>query len=196
MSFFGFLLVCFSDLSLFIRVFWLDFNTSRHPRPLSLNQKVVYSTRVWPSSLDLNRHAACLRELNFARRLYCLNMHIWDILREKQLNIVVTAQNIRYRRELTAFQTYDIIGRLLGWEANEPCFYLEFRFERKGFVHALQWTKYKIVGGKSKEGVVEDLLRTAGFEWSEPQSFPKEVDLWRQSNLVSSTSFRPDRKTD
>lgn len=123
---------------------------------------------VSPRAVDRNAHmnnAEYLRLTNVARRRLLARSGVWAYLRadaqfsktrgRAPLNLVVTAQAIRYRRELRLLRRCRVQSRVV-WADDDRSFFIEHRFVAHGFVHALQLVKYRLVGHGSDGGGAPD----------------------------------------
>jgi hypothetical protein len=108
-----------------------------------------------------------LYHLNFARKYFFCQFGVWEYLWQRDWNMVVSSQSIRYRKELRLWQTYRICVQLVGWCDEDKSFYLESSFvandssgdssgdssaSSSPFVHAVHWTKYRLLGRDSSHG--------------------------------------------
>lgn len=129
--------------------------------PLAALMRRVHTTSfvVVPAFIDRNRHmnnASYLRVSNLARRSFWHACGVWSFLEwdgraarrqgRRPLNLVITAQSLRYRRELRLGEYCRVESRLRYWD--ESNFLLEHRFvqQNPAFVAAVQLVKYRLVG--------------------------------------------------
>jgi acyl-CoA thioesterase FadM len=176
---------------------------------------VTHSSIVLPTDIDGNFHmnnARYLRELNFARRHCFYALGIWPFCNSHNINLIVRAQAIRYRRELRVWDKYTIVHKIAGWSRKEKCFYIEAHFEDKEkFVCAVQFCKYCIVmgGGKEenkggtgppttpKQWSPSSILAACGLlpvskASSVEENTPAAFAAWEECNKLSSKELRPD----
>lgn len=104
-------------------------------------------------------------------------------------NLVVGAQSVRYRRELSLGQAFALETRLLCWDAR--AFYVEHRFTTRGsssqpFVHAVVLVKNSVLGPLAPAQLVEQLSGEA----LESPAVPEDVAAWVRSNDISSKVLR------
>jgi len=158
---------------------------------------------VYPSDIDLNMHmnnSRYLRILNYTRRRFCSSAGIWKFVRLNGLNLIVQAQTIRYRKELRLFEQYSVTTKIasISDDLKDCCFYLESSFKNSsGFVCAIHYVKYKLVGNRSSSikpsvileriGAIKSSVPAVGLN---PEGF---VKLWEQANLISSKELNPDK---
>ena len=91
--------------------------------------------RVWPNDLDFNLHVNNGRYLTLAdlgRIHWFARTGILRVARRYQALPMVGDAIARFRRDLRAFQTFEIHTRLIGWD--EKWGFLEHRFVREGRV--------------------------------------------------------------
>jgi len=113
----------------------------------------------------------------------------------------VTAQSIRYRRELKLFETFQVYTKIINFSDEDKCFYVESRFiNSANFVCAVHHLKYKIVGVGMP--LISDLLAEAasnsaiGF-WDVGlygKNDNKFVRSWNEANLISSIELNPKKQ--
>lgn len=152
----------------------------------------TYEGLITPADIDRNGHAnnaRFIRELCFSRRRYFVRLGIWKILDREGYNMFVTAQTIRYRKELKLFQRYKIFCKILAVSDEEHCYYLESRFVSEGFVAAVHVCKYKIVAKKDIRLKASEILVEAGLP-SLPSTCPFVVS-WDAANAISSRELNP-----
>jgi len=109
---------------------------------------------------------------------------VWRILCACSGNFVVGASSIRYRRELGLGQAFQVETQVKCWD--KQAFYLEHRFVKDGFVHAIVLIKNNVLGPKRPDEIVEILY---GEKKSSPE-IPSDIQLWIQSNAASSAMLR------
>ncbi len=191
------------DLGLFIRIAFIDGAARLRWRKSATGvleaQRVRY--RCWPHEIDFNNHmsnANFLRVLNYARRSFWRENGMWDhcLSRSPPLNMVVNASTIRYRREISALQPYEIVTSLVYWEG--PCLYLEAKFvdAATGFVLAISLVKYRLVGRRgcsppsAAEVLAEHDPNSVGDGRAPPEP-PAELRAWMDYSRLSSAALRP-----
>ena len=168
---------------------------------LTLSDPVISSSyQVMPHDIDRNCHmnnSSYLKQLNYARRSYWNQFQLWKYLHQKNYNLFVSSQSIRYRKELHLWDRYDIAIRLISWCDQSRCFYLESQFLRNGFVHAIHWTKYNLVGKDSPKP--SDVLFACSLIDSKDAnpvlSSDEDLSLWIQANQISSEKLNPKKRS-
>lgn len=151
--------------------------------------------RIWLMDIDRNGHcnnARFLRECGFGRRDLWQHNGVWKVVTAAGGNLVVGAQTVRYRRELSFGQAYEMQSRVLSWD--KRAFYVEQRFvtkdaKGKAFVNAIVLVKNTVLGPLSPEQIVAQLSDLQADENATP-TMPEDVALWIQSNDVSSKMLR------
>lgn len=163
--------------------------------------------RVWPSQIDRNGHvnnASFIRSLNFSRKAFFLKMGVWALMRTQRRNMVVQAQTIRYRKELSGlFRQYRIQTKIVGYSDTGSVFYVESRFiDEDSFILAVHHCKYKIIRRKdcspSFEGPRKpsEILRHIGMESisilnADEKGNNPFIDRWSEANEYSSRELNP-----
>ena len=171
---------------------------------------------VLPFSIDRNRHmnnSTYIYELNFARRNLFNVLRLWPVLRMHSINLVIQAQNIRYRKELKLWQRYRITSTIVAWDDNRNVFYIESKFESlDSFVLAIHHAKYKVVvanrsttpvgvdvGGSGNRNIkwTPSLLLQEAKLWQAnfpAPAVPSSIRLWEEANDCSSKELNPAKK--
>lgn len=121
----------------------------------------------------------------------CLDLQrngVWKILTAARGNLVVGAQTVRYRRELSFGEAYTLETRVLCWD--DRAFYVEHRFCTRTatsgkFVNAIVLVKNTVLGPLKPAQLVEKL---PGVNSS--PDMPEDVAAWIKSNDLSSKALR------
>ena len=168
---------------------------------------------VLPFSIDRNRHmnnSSYIYELNFARKTLFDVLGLWSVLRKYCINLIIQAQNIRYRRELKLWQRYRIISTILAWDDNRNVFYIESKFvSSDSFVLAIHHAKYKVVvAARGHPGSSSSSSGTSNVKWTPSlllqeaklwpaetpaPSIPASIRLWEEANDCSSQELNPSK---
>ncbi|GBP86208.1 Protein THEM6 [Eumeta japonica] len=136
-------------------------------------------------------NARYLRELDFARADFYERTGLYSGIRVAGGAVVQAAATIRYRRFLRPFTSYTITSKAVYWD--EKTVFMEHRFiGANGFVHAIAVCRQRVLD-TSANAAIERLLRAhCGGSCGEPATkIPAELDLWVQSNEISSAKLRP-----
>ena len=169
---------------------------------------LIVKRRVTLACIDLNGHmnnSKYLYELNFSRRYFFTASGVWDVLKNKNINMIIQAQTIRYRRELKLWQSYRIKTSIKHWSEKEKCFYVESTFLIDGdFIAAIHIAKYKLVS-MVKNNENSDFLSPSFvlkscyllpidyiYPYNE-ENFDLEsvIGCWEESNKISSKELFP-----
>lgn len=189
-----FLLVfLFTDAWYFIRVIWLFLCVSLRRSSVSPTKNDVYKAKklngiVLPSDLDLNMHmnnSKYLRECDFGRIHFWLTTGLNKVCTRLKARIVVNAVNIRYRRSLELFQSFELLTKLICWE--DDAFYLEQSLVTgDGFIAAIAYVKVAVRGVTAPK-----LMATLfGEETLTSCPLPPEILTWKESISISSQKLR------
>lgn len=183
------------DVDYYVRMLIINLTTRKSLK--SIFEDTMESKIVTYADIDRNSHmnnARYLRELNFSRRKHFYSLGIWPVLQAHNLNLIVQAQTIRYRKELSCWHRYTIRSRVLYWSDAENSFYLEARFESpSGFVLAIQHVKYRLVGSKSADKKLlqpSRIMQLAALE-GEPRDAPSFLLSWIDYLTQSSEALNP-----
>ncbi|KAI9908274.1 hypothetical protein PsorP6_004512 [Peronosclerospora sorghi] len=146
------------------------------------------------TDIDRNGHcnnARLLRECGFGRRDLWQQNGVWKVLTAVGGNLVVGAQTVRYRRELSFGQVYTMETRLICWD--KRAFYVEHRFVTKSaqgnFVNAIVLVKNTILGILNPEQIIDKLPAVQADEQANV-AIPPDISAWIQSNDASSKMLR------
>ena len=186
----------------------LSNNSESVPLIESVSLSFDIERRVSLSCVDLNGHmnnSKYLYELNFSRRNFFTTCGIWDLLKEKNVNMIIQAQTIRYRKELMLWQYYKIRTTIRSWSEKEKCFYVESKFlTDNDFIAAIHIAKYKLVStikdNKNKELLSpthilkESKLISSTYQYSDDMDnfdLDTVIGCWEQSNKISSSELNP-----
>jgi acyl-CoA thioesterase FadM len=163
------------------------------------------------SDIDGNFHMNNSRyfyHLNYSRRRLFYKIGIWQILHQNNINMIIQAQNIRYRKELKLYQKYKIYSKILNYNDKEKCFYVESKFLSfsNNFVLAIHHVKYKLVNGNKNKDINIDkylspsyLLKEIGIsnynliETSLDNDLMSYINIWEKSNKISSLELNPNK---
>ncbi|CAH0479728.1 unnamed protein product [Peronospora belbahrii] len=184
----------FCDLWYFLRL-GLQSITSRDCKPRR-HLLAVSKIKGHVGLMDIDRNGHCnnarfLRECGFGRRDLWQHNGVWKLVTAVDGNLVVGAQTVRYRRELSFGQVYTLESRLICWD--KRAFYVEHRFVTKGangsFVNAIVLVKNTVLGALSPQQIVDKLPELQIDEEVSP-AMPTDISTWIQSNDVSSKMLR------
>ena len=164
----------------------------------------VHRARVGLRDLDLMVHmnnSRYLREADFARHGLLVESGIWEKAWKGKTPLVTGAQTIRYRRELSPFQKYEVHTKVVGWD--ERAIFLEQLFVAKSKkpnkdgkfqdVHAVMFVREAVAGGGKRateegpgEGPLVRLFKATKWDLPPRKEPPADVAAWLQSTLDSS----------
>jgi acyl-CoA thioesterase FadM len=121
----------------YLRMIQVWHAASRGPR-IGLLDTTHVRTRAWPNDLDFNLHVNNGRYLTLAdlgRVDWFVRTGVLEVARKRGAYPVVGDSVCRFRREIRAFERFDLQTRLRGWD--ERFGYLEHRYVVGGRVVAL-----------------------------------------------------------
>ena len=159
-----------------------------------------YAFIVLPGDIDRSFHmnnAKYLRHLNFSRKYLWRKLGLWQRVQDLGCTMVMSSQSIRYRRELRLFDRYDIVSRIVCYVDSENSFYVESRFVKNNFVHAIHWVKYMAIHPKEKKKSSDPALKpsqllkdcnVSGIE--KLATVPPDIEAWVLANALSSKRLR------
>ncbi|ETV95357.1 hypothetical protein H310_11246 [Aphanomyces invadans] len=168
------------------------------PRPTHIQS--VLDTHEYPALVSLNdidrnghfNNARYLRACQYGRRAFWTANGVWGLVCANGGNLIVGALSIRYRRELTFGQWYNLRTRIRTWD--NQAFYVEHQFVTGKadtlFVHAVVLVKNIVMGSLRPQELME--MRQPGVA-----APPVDADVqgWIDSNAASSLMLRPKKST-
>ncbi|ETO33685.1 hypothetical protein RFI_03415 [Reticulomyxa filosa] len=135
-------------------------------------------------------NAAYLRFAELARVNWFVRTNIWSFLRKKyKYNLVWTAVTLRFRREISAFETIEIHTRVIYWDKYN-C-YVEQKFvnpKKDNFVHCILYGQYTLTfkGKRVTPEVLENTIRNRGLlmvPWNlEGDLSTSHIDTWKDGD--------------
>jgi len=166
---------------------------SRVRPALALAGEGVTYSLCWTTDLDYFFHmnnGKYFREMDFGRfdfyfRTGC-SRYIASI---PGMYVVQHAASVRYRRSIQPFQPFKVVTRLVYWDARSLYFEQSFVSLHDGFVRAVALCRNTVVGGS-----VPAMLASLGAVAAPGE--PREVELWRASQEVTSARFRGEAAAD
>ncbi|CAH2987175.1 unnamed protein product [Chilo suppressalis] len=135
-------------------------------------------------------NARYLRELDFARADFYERTGLYSSIKAAGGAVVQAAATIRYRRYLKPFTKFVITSRAIYWD--DKTVFMEHEFIGPGgFVHAVAVCRQRVID-TSAAAIAELLLQLhcAGACSPPPVKMPPELELWVQSNDLSSARLR------
>ncbi|CAF4923925.1 protein THEM6-like [Pieris napi] len=135
-------------------------------------------------------NARYLRELDFARADFYERTGLYANIKAAGGAVLQGAATIRYRRYIKPFTRVTIKSRAVFWD--EKTLFMEHEFIGPGgFVHAVAVCRQRVID-TSAAAIAELLLQLhcGGTCKSYPQKMPPELELWVQSNELSSAKLR------
>jgi acyl-CoA thioesterase FadM len=168
------------ESGMLLRLGWTLASGLLKPR-LTMLEDVRVPLRVWPNDLDVNRH------MNNSRYLLAMDLGRWDYgLRSGVLQPafrrrwfpVAGSVTLGFRRPLDPFQRFELVTRLVAWDAKWLWF--EQRFEVDGRVHAVGRVKALFRGPRGNVPTA-DLLEAIGRPELRSPPLPEPIRLWREA---------------
>jgi len=153
--------------------------------------------RCWPGNMDRNAHmnnAKYNRITNYARRAFWQSKGAWDVCssHEPKANMLVTAMSVRFRKEISFMEPFDVVTELLSWDASTM--YVEHRFVRLSdeFIYAICIVKYRLVCA-DKTFTPATLLAACDPSMKSCASPPHRdwLQSWIDYDQLSSAALRP-----
>ncbi|XP_048000546.1 protein THEM6 [Leguminivora glycinivorella] len=135
-------------------------------------------------------NARYLRELDFARADFYERTGLYSNIKAAGGSVVQAACTIRYRRYLKPFTKFTITSRVIYWD-NKTVF-MEHEFVGPGrFVHAVAVCRQRVID-TAVAPIAELLVQLHCAGTCKPQlgKMPPELELWVQSNELSSARLR------
>lgn len=140
-------------------------------------EEVRLPMRIWPSDVDVYGHlnnGRALTLMDFGRVSYVARTGLFAQGLRRGWRPVVSAETVRFRRELPLFARFELVTRLCHWD--RKFFYFDQRLVRGEAIHVVAFvqavTKYK--GGTLPPA---ELLSAVGHQ-GEPPAAPRELSAW------------------
>ncbi|CAK1546667.1 unnamed protein product [Leptosia nina] len=140
-------------------------------------------------------NARYVRELDFARADFYERTGLYSNIKAAGGGILQGASTIRYRRYVKPFTKIRITSRAVYWD--DRTLFMEHEFIGPGgFVHAVALCRQRVID-TSVAAIAELLLQLhcGGNCKPYPLKMPAELELWVQSNELSSAKLRPQAAT-
>ncbi len=145
--------------------------------------------RVWPNDLDLNLHVNNGRYLALAdigRIHWFVRTGVLGVARQQGAFPVVGDAIAKFRRDLKAFQAFEIHTRLIGWDRRWG--FIEHRFVRNDRVIGVVAIRGIF---KGPDGPLDPGVFLAGLAHAAPSpELPEWANSFQQSSELLSTALR------
>lgn len=155
-----------------LRLIWISLSLIGKPR-IDLLGTTRIRLRVWPNDLDANMHVNNGRYLALAdigRLHWFVRAGLMGVARQEKAFPVVGDAIAKFRRELNAFQSFEIHTRMIGWDHKWG--FIEHRFIRNGRVLGVVAIRGVFKGPK---GPIDPGVFLAGLSHSMPSP---ELPQW------------------
>jgi len=151
--------------------------SSRFRPPVPVLGEARMPSRAWPTDIDPYLHVnngRYLTLMDFARFDHSLRTGLARLAFQRTWWPVAASATVQYRRELKAFQAFEITTRIAAWDSK--WLWIEHRFEREGTVHT--WAGLRlVVRHRGRTIAPEEFLAAAG-EPDLKQSPSPELERW------------------
>lgn len=137
-----------------------------------------FAMRVWPTDVDFYGH------MNNGRYLTLMDVGRWDhglrsgmfaVAARRAWKPVMGAATVKYRRELRAFETFELVTKISCWD--HKWFFLEQTFELRGEPAA--WAAVKVVVKQGRKTIAPaQMLAAAGVEDTVSPPPPPDLGQW------------------
>ena len=138
--------------------------------PLEPLAEARITLRAWPLDLDTNLHlnnGRYLTLMDFGRYDQAIRTGLMKAILRNRWRPMLGGASIQFRREIRAFDRFDLATRLVAWD--EKWFYMEQRFERDGKVCADALVRGVLKKGRQTIPPAE-LMRAVGLDGVSPTS--------------------------
>ena len=176
-----------------LRLIRIGFGLIAAPR-IDIFATTRVSLRVWPNDLDLNLHVNNGRYLALAdigRLDWFMRTGALAVARQHKAFPVVGDAIAKFRRDLRAFQSFEIHTRLIGWDRKWG--FIEHRFLRNRRVVGVVMIRgvFKAPGGPIDPGML-----LTGLAHSTPSpELPEWTAHFQQSSELLSTLLRDEERS-
>lgn len=151
--------------------------------PVDLFETFVSKHIVMPNDLDLLGHVNNGRYFtvtDYARLEWLIRAGLWQKMRQSGHYPVIAGETIQFRKPLLAFQRYEILSKIKGWDSK--FFYVEHTFLSKKGIHALALMRIAVVG-KGRPAPSEILRLVYGDARIEQARTDEVIKVWNESAL-------------
>jgi len=167
-------------MNLFFRLFYtLIF--SRFRSKIEMTDLCVTPYRVWPTDLDVLRHVnngVYFSMMDLGRIDMMVRSGSYKIINENDWYPVVTAETLKFKRSLTAFQKFDIHTQIVGWD--EKSFYIEQSFIVGEKLCSSGVIKGRFLKKKGGQVTTRELLDAVGIDF-DSKVLSDEIAKWSDS---------------
>jgi acyl-CoA thioesterase FadM len=169
-------------MNLFFRLLGVLVGTFFRPRLWPMEESVL-TFRVLPNDLDTNFHmnnGRYLTLMDLGRFDMMLRLGVVRTLLRRRWNPVLASVTVRFRRELSPFQRYELRTRILCWD--ERWIFLEQRFTRGAELVAVGVAKSVVVGPQGRVAPRE-LVAALGYGVASPP-VPPGIRAWQEAEAA------------
>jgi acyl-CoA thioesterase FadM len=175
-------------MNLWFRLFWYLLNAWRRPSLVLPEQASMLTLRVWPTDLDVSLHmnnGRYLTIMDLGRVDLMLGSGLLKLLLKHGWTPIASGINIRYRRELRAFDQFTLETRLICWTDVTVVMEQTFRFAggaRHGQVAARAFVKAGLYDRRSKAFVTIAKLLSLLDVTAESPAVPPDVEAFLKAD--------------
>lgn len=159
-------------MNLWLRLLWLIATAWRRPKlalPLGVSRLTF---RVWPHDLDTSLHLNNGRYwtlMDLGRTDLLIGSGLWRPVLRQGWTPVVSAGQIRFRRELRPFQAFDLETRLTHWNDTHAVIEHRLMLRKTGVVAAIALVQAGLYDRRARRFVpIATLLATIGIDARSP----------------------------
>ena len=178
-------------MNLFFRLFY-TLLFSRFRSKTTMTDLCVTPYRVWPTDLDVLKHVnngVYFSMMDLSRIDMMVRSGSYKIINQNGWYPVVTAETLRFKRSLTAFQKFEIHTQIVGWD--EKSFYIEQSFFVGEELCSSGVIKGRFLKKRGGQVATRELLEAVGIDF-ESKSLSDEIANWSES-AESIFNFKKDR---
>jgi acyl-CoA thioesterase FadM len=156
-------------MNLYLRLLYTLIISYLQPK-VGINDEQSLHFRTWPHDLDLNLHmnnGRYLTLMDLGRMQLLIRLGVMGTVMKNRWMPVIGGAEIRFRRSLAPFQSFELKTRLISWD--EKWVYIEQKFVSRGEIVAIAHIKGLI---KGKKGPVPTHILLAHMGHSEAPLHP------------------------
>lgn len=175
-------------MNLWLRLLWYVLTVWRLPPIVAPEGVSRLAFRVWPTDLDTSAHlnnGRYLTLMDLGRLDIMVRSGLWRAVLRHRWTPVASAIKIRFRRELRAFQSFEIATRIVAWDSKSVVMEQQFIFKggpKAGQIAAHALFKGGLYDREQRRFVpIERLMSEVGVIGQSPPLAP-EIDAFLKAD--------------
>jgi len=170
-------------MNLIWRFFWVIL-FSRFSPAVNFLDNCSTSFRVLPTDCDVLLHMNNGRYFSFldiARIDFMIRNNSFKLVRKEKMYGVVASEIIRFKRSINIFKRFEIVTRIVSWDAN--FFYIVHYFKTENELCALAGVKICFLHAKKGRIKTKEILDIIGITHT-PNAMPEWLEMWQDTDQL------------